>query len=862
MRAKLSPWALAVSLLVALGARADTTPFVPQALPQEGRLLGANDQPVTGAVDMTFRLYHEDSGGTAVWSEEQTIQVDNGYYAIRLGDPADTGVQPITADILVPPVYLAISVGGAELSPRLQLGTVPYAQRADLANRIDGGTISNATITNSSVDATSVSIGGKTVIDSNGNVSATSLSIGGNTVIDSNGNVGGKSLTDYVTNETLTGSYSTSADLASQEYDNRVRNGSFELGQAGAVPTDWDSVGAGTGTRGQKADAQAPFGANVLEIANSGSSGQVAVQQVVIPQSAIAAAAGETFTASVVAAKVSGPQGRPGRLCLTESDGDPAPTCVALTLDSGYLRATISHPVSQTATYLAVLLDPASAAGDTNTYDFDGVMVTRGALAPPFAANMAEQVPSALPDQSIPASALPADVALLDAPSDAFTGDVSAPTFSGSGAGLTSLPAAQLTGIVPDPSLPTDLARTSGGATFDGPVAAPSFSGDGSALTNLDASQVTGTFSSIDSSGAVQAQSFTGDGVGLTNVPATSLTGAFDPIGIGVAPPRAALDAGHSTDAIILPTGTTAQRPANPVNGMLRYNTDTPGLEAYIAGQWVQFAVRAPPGSKTLSAAGGTSFTVPPFVTEITVNAWGAGGGGGGGGGGGPGGGGAYATSTITVSPGETLTVIVGGGGGGGQSAVCGSGGGAGGTGSGGIGAGGAGGNAGPNCSDMSGGGGGGGSFVLRGSTILVAAGGGGGGGGYESPSCNGVCAGGGGGGQNGAGGQSGGMATSGGAAGASGSTNGAGGAQDSNDGPGAGGGGGGLLGGGGGGVNSPYDNYAAGGGGGGTSQGDAMQNGNGSTPGDAGDADRGGSAGNGGGAQAVGAAGLVKLSW
>ena len=43
----------------------------------------------------------------------------------------------------------------------------------------------------------------------------------------------------------------------------------------------------------------------------------------------------------------------------------------------------------------------------------------------------------------------------------------------------------------------------------------------------------------------------------------------------------------NSTGAVIVPVGTTAQRPASPVNGMIRYNTTIPQLEAYIDGMWI-----------------------------------------------------------------------------------------------------------------------------------------------------------------------------------------------------------------------------------------------------------------------------------
>tara|TARA_B100001287_G_scaffold155146_1_gene130475 strand:+ start:562 stop:4281 length:3720 start_codon:yes stop_codon:yes gene_type:complete len=42
-----------------------------------------------------------------------------------------------------------------------------------------------------------------------------------------------------------------------------------------------------------------------------------------------------------------------------------------------------------------------------------------------------------------------------------------------------------------------------------------------------------------------------------------------------------------STGALILPKGTTAQRPGSPVNGMIRYNTETDVFEAY-DGQWTE----------------------------------------------------------------------------------------------------------------------------------------------------------------------------------------------------------------------------------------------------------------------------------
>lgn len=41
------------------------------------------------------------------------------------------------------------------------------------------------------------------------------------------------------------------------------------------------------------------------------------------------------------------------------------------------------------------------------------------------------------------------------------------------------------------------------------------------------------------------------------------------------------INAASNTGAIVIPVGTTAQRPASPIGGMIRYNTTTSQLEGY-----------------------------------------------------------------------------------------------------------------------------------------------------------------------------------------------------------------------------------------------------------------------------------------
>ena len=53
------------------------------------------------------------------------------------------------------------------------------------------------------------------------------------------------------------------------------------------------------------------------------------------------------------------------------------------------------------------------------------------------------------------------------------------------------------------------------------------------------------------------------------------------------------VDGSALTGAFVLPSGTTAERPSSPVNGMLRYNTDLNITEQYANGQWN--AITSPP---------------------------------------------------------------------------------------------------------------------------------------------------------------------------------------------------------------------------------------------------------------------------
>lgn len=117
-----------------------STPDLPHMLVHSGRLLGGNDQPVSGTQTLTFRFFPDlvaPPGEKPLWTETYTVQVDpNGVYSVELGAPIDrSGAAKTTfpADLFLSgAAFLEVAVGDPQqtLSPRMRVGTVPYAMRS------------------------------------------------------------------------------------------------------------------------------------------------------------------------------------------------------------------------------------------------------------------------------------------------------------------------------------------------------------------------------------------------------------------------------------------------------------------------------------------------------------------------------------------------------------------------------------------------------------------------------------------------------------------------------------------------------------------------------------------------------------
>ena len=138
----LSRW-LSVSLLVVVSCL-PVRAAPPQTISYQGFLTSSAGAPVNATLSVQFSLYSVASGGTALWTETQSVTVTNGNYSVILGNTTPISL-PFDA-----PYFLGVTVGtDAEMTPRAALTIVPYAFRAITADTaVTANTATTATTAN------------------------------------------------------------------------------------------------------------------------------------------------------------------------------------------------------------------------------------------------------------------------------------------------------------------------------------------------------------------------------------------------------------------------------------------------------------------------------------------------------------------------------------------------------------------------------------------------------------------------------------------------------------------------------------------------------------------------------------------
>lgn len=169
---------LAVPVCAALALVSSQVWAVPGAVPYFGYLSAAGGAPFDGPVAVEVSLFDVSGGGTALWSEDLgSVTVSDGYLSVALGagDPAALAAALDPAGLSTGALHLEFTIAGTVMSPRQEIGAVPYAHHADDAASLGGveaarhvvhdgaGNVSLAGLT-----AGSLTVGSTAVIDATG----------------------------------------------------------------------------------------------------------------------------------------------------------------------------------------------------------------------------------------------------------------------------------------------------------------------------------------------------------------------------------------------------------------------------------------------------------------------------------------------------------------------------------------------------------------------------------------------------------------------------------------------------------------------------------------------------------------------
>src|ERR1700761_199085 len=139
------------------------TTSVPRLVQFNGTLKDGASRPVSGFSSVTFAIYAEQDGGSALWSETQNVLADsNGHFNALLGTSTSGGF-PSELFSTGQSRWLGITVARQPEMPRVMLASVPYAMKAGDADTL-GGLPASSYVTTQQLAARSVAAAPSTTI--------------------------------------------------------------------------------------------------------------------------------------------------------------------------------------------------------------------------------------------------------------------------------------------------------------------------------------------------------------------------------------------------------------------------------------------------------------------------------------------------------------------------------------------------------------------------------------------------------------------------------------------------------------------------------------------------------------------------
>ena len=107
---------------------------IPHYMQFQGKATDADDTPLDGSHNITFRIYDAESGGNLKWTEAHTdVDIEDGVFSVLLG-----GTTPL--DIAFDePYWISVDINSTGEMARQRISSVGYAYHASTADTVING---------------------------------------------------------------------------------------------------------------------------------------------------------------------------------------------------------------------------------------------------------------------------------------------------------------------------------------------------------------------------------------------------------------------------------------------------------------------------------------------------------------------------------------------------------------------------------------------------------------------------------------------------------------------------------------------------------------------------------------------------
>lgn len=112
----------------------------PNLLSYQGSIKATSGVAINQNMNVTYRIYNQENGGTAVWSETNAVEIKNGFFNTYLGTKSELNIN------FSEELWLEVVLENGEVMPRTRLAANPYSFQAGIASFADTSDVAKTVV--------------------------------------------------------------------------------------------------------------------------------------------------------------------------------------------------------------------------------------------------------------------------------------------------------------------------------------------------------------------------------------------------------------------------------------------------------------------------------------------------------------------------------------------------------------------------------------------------------------------------------------------------------------------------------------------------------------------------------------------